>query len=215
MKDPKDITINGEQLSAILEEHRKWLLNNAEGKRAYLQGADLQGADLRDANLQGAYLQGAYLRDANLQGAYLRDANLQRADLQGANLRDANLQGANLQGAYLQGARNAELAMAMTVIVPEGAVVGWKKCRDNVIVKLQIPAKAQRSNGSGRKCRSEYVKVLEVIGAEVGIGLYNEKVEYRKGQIVKADSWDDDRWNECSHGIHFFITREEAEAFDM
>lgn len=27
-----------------------------------------------------------------------------------------------------------------------------------------------------------------------------------------ADAWDEDRWNTCGHGIHFYITRLEAEA---
>ena len=40
------------------------------------------------ADLQGAYLQGANLRNADLRGAYLRNADLQGADLQGAYLRD-------------------------------------------------------------------------------------------------------------------------------
>ena len=36
------------------------------------------------------------------------------------------------------------------------------------------------------------------------------KTIYKVGEIVHSDSWDDNRWNECSHGIHFFITRDEA-----
>ena len=75
----------------------------------FLQGANLNGANLdsaylRDANLDGAYLDSAYLRDANLDGAYLRDTNLRGAYLRDANLDDANLRGANLRGAYLGGA---------------------------------------------------------------------------------------------------------------
>jgi hypothetical protein len=199
MKDPKDILINGVQLSAILESHKQWLMNNSEGKRADLRGADLRGASLW----------GAYLRGANLQGADLRGADLQGADLQGADLR-----GAYLQGADLQGAKNAELAIAKTVITSEGDAIGWKKCADGVIVKLLIPAAAKRSNASGRKCRAEFVQVLEVIGADVGLSLRDGKTQYKAGETVKADSWDEDRWNECSNGIHFFITRAEAEAFE-
>jgi hypothetical protein len=56
------------------------------------------------------------------------------------------------------------------------------------------------------------VYVDEVFGAEVGISQHDHKTEYRKGQLVKADRWDDDRWNTCSNGIHFYITRLEAEA---
>ncbi len=65
-------------------------------------GADLRGADLRDAVLRGANLQGAKLRDADLQCADLRGADLSEANLWGANLRGADLQGANLGGACLQ-----------------------------------------------------------------------------------------------------------------
>ena len=207
MIDPKYITIDGKQLSDILASHKKWLMND-KGKRADLRGADLRGADLQGADLQGAYLQGADLR-----GAYLQGADLQGADLRGADLRGADLQRAYLQGAYLQGAKNVELAAAMVSICPEGDIIGWKKCKDDVIVKLLIPKKAKRSNASGRKCRAEFAKVLEVIGAEVAVSNYNNNTVYKVGKIVKPDSFDDNRWDECSNGIHFFITRQEAEAY--
>ncbi len=71
-----------------------------EGK-AYLCGANLRGADLRDANLCGADLRDAYLRGADLGDANLRGADLCGADLGGADLRDANLRGAYLCGADL------------------------------------------------------------------------------------------------------------------
>ena len=217
MIDPKYITIDGKQLSDILASHKKWLMND-KGKRADLRGADLRGADLQGADLQGAYLQGAdlrgaYLQGADLRGAYLQGADLQGADLRGADLRGADLQRAYLQGAYLQGAKNVELAAAMVSICPEGDIIGWKKCKDDVIVKLLIPKKAKRSNASGRKCRAEFAKVLEVIGAEVAVSNYNNNTVYKVGKIVKPDSFDDNRWDECSNGIHFFITRQEAEAY--
>jgi len=101
----------------------------------------------------------------------------------------------------------------MVSICPEGDIIGWKKCKDDVIVKLLIPKKAKRSNASGRKCRAEFAKVLEVIGAEVAVSNYNNNTVYKVGKIVKPDSFDDNRWDECSNGIHFFITRQEAEAY--
>jgi len=44
-------------------------------------GADLQSADLRNADLQGANLQSADLRNADLQGANLRNADLRSVNL--------------------------------------------------------------------------------------------------------------------------------------
>ena len=172
-------------LKTILDLHRKWLLGDGGAR-----------ADLRGAYLRGAYLQGADLRDANLQGA----------DLRGAYLR-----GADLRGAYLQHAKGAELALAMATHLPEGQFDAWKKCKNGVLVHLRVPADAKRSHGTTRKCRAEWVEVLEVIGAEVGISIHDDKTEYRAGAIVKPDTWDDDRWNTCAPGIHFYLTRLEAE----
>jgi hypothetical protein len=35
-------------------------------------------------------------------------------------------------------------------------------------------------------------------------------LEYKEGEIVVADSYDDDIRIECTNGIHFFMTRKEA-----
>ena len=120
---------------------------------------------------------------------------------------------ANLSGADLRSAKDADLAIAVTRILPEGDLIGWKKCRNDVIVKLRIPADARRSHAFGRKCRAEFADVLEVIGSEIGISKHDGKTEYRVGQRVTPDAFDDNWTDECSSGVHFFITRLEAEAY--
>jgi hypothetical protein len=184
---------------------------------AYLAGAYLARAYLARANLARAYLAGANLADADLAGANLADANLADAYLAGANLADANLADANLAGANLARAKNAESALARTIIVPDGELIVWKKCDgpkgETVIVKCSVPMEARRSNAASRKCRFEFVDVLECHGAEYGISKHDRKTEYRVGQRVTCDRWDDDRWNECSGGIHAFLTRIEAEEY--
>src|SRR6185369_12043829 len=233
-----------EELGEIIAKHKKWIdgdnegsradLSRADLSRANLSGADLSRANLSGANLYGANLSGADLYGANLSRANLSGANLSGADLSGANLYGANLSGANLYGADLSGANlygadlsradlsganNASTAFAMTSITPEGDLIGWKKCRTDdggfCTVKLKIPAEAKRSNASGRKCRAEWAEVLEVDGAKVGISDHNRDFRYVPGEKVVPDKWDDNRWNECSSGIHFFITREEAEAYSL
>ena len=75
-------------LKQILELHKKWLDNGADGKRADLRGADLRSANLSSADLWGANLSSANLRSANLRSADLSGANLSGADLCGADLWD-------------------------------------------------------------------------------------------------------------------------------
>ena len=138
--------------------------------------------------------------------------NLFGANLFRASLSGANLSGAKLFGASLFGVKNIPaIAIAKTTIVPEGDLRVWKKCRSGVIVHLAIPAAAKRSNASDRKCRAEFADVLDVIGADVGVSLHDGVTAYRKGERVTCDSWDDDRWQECGGGIHFYLTRLEAE----
>lgn len=116
--------------------------------------------------------------------------------------------------ANLAGAKNAELVIARTRILPEGDIIGWKKCKANVIVKLRIPAEAKRSHAFGRKCRAEYADVLEVFGADEGVtNNHGPETVYLPGERVMPDSFCESWQNECSNGIHFFITREEAEVY--
>ena len=96
----------------------------------------------------------------------------------------------------------------------EGAFVGWKKCKNNVIVKLLIPEHAKRSSATSRKCRCSEAVVLDVIGAEYGISQHDSGFHYHKGETVKVENFDESRWVECSLGIHFFITRREAELYN-
>ena len=199
--------MDAETLKQVLIAHRSWVRNESGGSRA-----DLSGADLSRANLSGANLSWANLSWANLSGANLSGANLSWADLSKADLSEANLSGADLSEA-----NNAALAIAMTRILPsEGEVIGWKKCAAGVIVKLRVLPDAERSHAFGRKCRASAVEVLEVIGAEVGISSYSSTFTYRVGEIVRPElPFCKDFTQECASGIHFFITREEAEAYQV
>jgi len=157
----------------------------------------------------------AIAKKANLSGSSLSGANLSDANLYGANLSDANLSGANLYGSNLYSAKNAATALAHIQFIPEtGAFEAWKICLEGVLVHLLIPADAKRSHGADRKCRASHAVVLEVIGAEEGKSSHGDVV-YRKRETVTADSWDEDRWNVCSHGIHFFLTKTEAENYKL
>ena len=215
-------------------------LRNADLSNADLFGANLRGANLFGANLRGADLRGANLRDADLFGANLRNADLRGADLFGADLRDANLRGANLRGADLFGAnlRNADLCRAdlcgasidqmmwniYTVFYPlqcpeSGSYIGYKKA-SGLVVELEIPADARRSSATSRKCRASKAKVLSITdingnpaGGQVKSN-YDPDFVYTIGETVEVSDFDDDRWNECSTGIHHFITRAEAVIYE-
>ena len=187
---------------------------NLRGANLYganLFGADLRGADLRGANLFGANLYGANLFGANLCGADLYGANLCGADLRGADLRGADLRGANLCGANLRDAKGAYMACPT-----DGSFIGWKKA-SGYIVKLQIPENARRSSAGGEKCRCDKAFVVDIqnfdgtnADIETVCSDHDENFVYAVGATVEVSDFDDDRWNECAPGIHFFIDRRAA-----
>ena len=175
--------------------------------RSYLAGANLADADLAGANLADADLARAYLARA-----YLARANLAGADLAGADLAGANLAGANLADAYLAGAKGTAKKLPHFQL-PAGDLIGWKRCGGH-IVKLLIPADAKRTASLvGRKCRAEFAKVLEIDGAEEAVSGHDCATVYRVGETVRPDSYDDNPLVECTHGIHWFATRAEAEEY--
>ena len=189
-----------EQIEKILEEHKAWL-NRTGGAKADLHGADLCGADLCGANLC----------DANLRGANLCDANLRDANLCDADLRDADLRGADLRGVRY----NEQTAYYAMQCPEKGAYIGYKKA-EGKIVELEIQADAKRSSATTRKCRASKAKVLSITSIdgkehfEEAKSSRDQSFVYRVGKTVEVKDFDEDRWRECSTGIHHFITREEA-----
>ena len=213
-------------------------LDGADLRDANLSGADLRGADLRSANLWYADLRGADLRDASLgcadlgyadlgganlggadlSGADLRDADLRGADLWCANLYDADFRGANLGGANLW---STDLGCVKNIFFPmacpeKGSFIAFKKA-GCYIIELFIPSNAKRCSATSRKCRCSKAKVISITtlsGDKTNItevySNYDPNFIYKLGEYVEVKNFDDNRWNECSTGIHFFITRQEA-----
>ena len=198
-------------------------LRYANLRYASLCDADIHYANLSDANLCDANLCYANLRHANLRHANLCFVNLNYAKLCNANLSDvglrsANLSDANLSNANLSGTKNM---MYIPMACPEeGSFIGFKKAvyaDKYYIVKLKIPADALRSSATSRKCRCNKAKVLEIQnidGSKANIDVvhstYDPSFQYKTGQIVEEPKYDENRFNICSKGIHFFINRQEA-----
>ena len=186
MNARKEVAMNNEELKKIIDDHKEWL--NTGGK--HCQRANLHGADLRNADLRWAYLCGADLRSADLRNANLRDADL-------------------------RGAKNLVVSLSCPT---HGSFIAWKKCKQNALVKLLIPEDAKRLSATTEKCRCDKAKVLAIYmnGEEVeqAVSSYSDSFVYRVGEMVEVKDFDDNRWNECSTGIHFFVDKTMAENYN-
>ena len=142
-----------------------------------------------------------------------------RAVLDGENLDGLNLNGAVLNGASLDGAslnRVINFPFIPFACPDIGAFIGWKKSSGKII-KLEIPEDAKRCSATSDKCRCNKAKVLEIQEIDGSISDitkissdYDIKFIYEVGKTVSVKDFCEDRWRECSQGIHFFINRQSA-----
>src|SRR5574344_410063 len=205
----RKVLYSDDTCTTIKELVEKAVFNKINLRDADLRDADLIGANLICANLRGANLIGANLIDADLESANLICANLIDADLRGANLICANLRSANL--------RSAKKIPYIPLACPsDGVFTAWKKV-NNCLIKLEILENSKRSSANTNKCRCDKAKVISIVDLSDTnktitkiINTNYEPLTYEVGEIAVADKFDEDRWNECSNGIHFFINKQDA-----
>jgi hypothetical protein len=205
--------MENDRLKEIMDSHIRWLNCEDDGVRADLRGSNLSLSDLRESNLSESNLSGS-----NLSGSDLSGSNLSWSDLSGSNLSGSSLRGSNLRGSNLSWSDLSESDLREAKLPPfqicDGDLIGWKKIYKK-IVKIKIPHQARRTASLvSRKCRAEYAEVIEIDDGKMSEiqGGYADLV-YRVGESVYPDSYDDDIRVDCTHGIHFFQTREEAEEY--
>ena len=212
-----------------LEKVKRGEIKNLEGanlKGVDLSGVYLTGANLRYANLEGADLTGANLREADLRyanltntdliGTYLRNADLKGADLRGSDLSGSDLRNADLRNSYLKDIKVNYMTEGYNIACPEeGSFIGYKKA-NGCLIKLLILEDSKRSSATTIKCRCDKAKVLDIINIKTGEKIssvasgYDEDFIYTVEEIVRVNNFDNDRWNEYTTGIHFFMNKENA-----
>ena len=191
-------------------------LYNTDLSGANLWNTDLSCTNLEDADLSGANLMGANLWNANLRYSDLRRVDLRNTNLMSADLRSADLRYANLKDANLRYVKTNINTIGYNLACPDkGSFIGYKKAND-CIIELLILEDSKRSSATTAKCRCDKVKVLDIENIDTGEKVeevkssYDKNFIYRVGEIIKVDDFDDDRWNECAPGIHFFMNKENA-----
>jgi len=97
----------------------------------------------------------------------------------------------------------------------------FKKCAGNVIAELLVPSQAKRSSATSNKCRCSEAETVAIYlengvpaTAKTASGRYDPSFVYTIGKTSKVGNFDENRWNECATGIHFFMSFEEARDYE-
>ena len=196
-------------------------LYNANLTKANLDNADLSCANLENSDLIFSSLKNADLRFANLKGADLKNSYLKGVHLDGANLKGVEFNYSNLANTFLDGAKGDLIEYRKGKILTED-IIGYKVCRryfykkelieqpaKRVIVTLKIPRGAIVFSINGRNCRTNRAKVIAIDGADRAYSTY-KYMSYYVGDEFNVYNFNCEYNTECSAGIHFFMTREDA-----
>lgn len=195
-------------------------LSNIDFSLSSLQHVILRNTNLENSSLENALFDGTDIHGANLKNANMRMGAFRSCDLGECNICGADLYASVLENANLEGVVSDENTKWFRLRCPEeGAFLGYKKCVNDRLVQLLIPADAKRTSSTMRCCRCDKAKVLTIKSFDFkqefdeAWSLVDENFVYRKGQWVEAGNFNPDRWFDSTGGIHFWLTREEAKAY--
>ena len=220
-------------------------------------GVDLHETIFENASIFNCNFGDANLIDAKFREAQIRKTSFHSSCLFGTDFRNATFSECDFSESRVSETtcwqnsdfncmpESSKYPYIPYVCPSEGSFIAWKKCRFRpehwerdrktafddgcrCIVKLMIPEHAQRSSGTGRKCRASEAVVLQIQSLSGEIleddhVIYDGEVTsifdldflYRVGKTVRPrHGFMNYRWQECAPGIHFFLTREEAVNYD-
>lgn len=181
-----------------------------------MSGADLDGVSFEGSKLGHVRMAMANLQTANFTSAHIEECFFEHANLCNARFTSAHISkgtsfdSANLHGCEFDGEEKNRLGRIL-----DRPITGYKKSGEGDIVTLEIPAGAIVFSINNRKCRTNRAKVIDTEGKPELSSIFDKRFKYHVGdEIVPMGEFDLMYNIECTSGIHFFLTREEAERYN-
>ena len=197
-----------------------WNLCNVDFSLSVCKNIIFDKACMRGSSIKNALFEDCTFRETDFTNADMCCAALRYCDMTGCNISGANLYAAVLEFAKLDNIIYDENTKWFKFACPEkGAFLAYKKCFNDRLVQLLVPADAKRTSATMPSCRCNKAKVLTIKSFDYkeeyheAWSLVNENFVYRKGQWVEVNDFNEDRWQDSTTGIHFWMTREEAKAY--
>lgn len=225
----------GENLGIAVE---KAIKDNVSLKYADLRGSVFEEAGFEEKNFDYVNLDGAIFYNSEFYGCSFKDSsfkgvtiecsnfsfsNFYGSDMSGITMNDSDLRNSSFIKAILSGGRFDDTKINSTDFRDSDLTGVWFKTanfiddiyRENKTDFNIYFENSDRINTAKRNCRASFAEVLDVIGADEGLSFYDENIIYKRERVVRADKFDLDWKNDETHGIHFFLTEEEAKNYEI
>lgn len=188
-------------------------------------GADFSHAVMPCSSVLSTKFRSSVFHKANACSAVMQWNDFSRSDMSGACMSYSLLDTCTFDMSDMSGFKawhstvddcefDAVRGLRLPVVCPEGYVTdAWKRCGD-YIVHLRIPEDARVISVFGPQCRCDKAEVVDIElpqGGSAGVKAvssgYRDDFVYRVGEAVSVDDFDENRWSDCTSGIHFYMSR--------
>ena len=190
---------------------------------------ELDQSDFSYTNICGSDFFNTQLHLADFSYAKIKSSSFYRAFLTGTNFKHSKIDYlttfSESDGIVSQSTQYDTPPVSMAC-PEEGSFIGYKigvqvteddkNFKDYALIKLEIPEDAKRSSSTGKKCRCNKARVLDIIDISSGqhvkeaFSMYDKTFNYYIDETVQVNYFDENRWEECSTGIHFFMSKDDA-----
>ena len=203
---------------------------NSVAPHANFGYAQLNCCTITNSSFPCADLSRAHFNQSTITDTEIKDANLLLTDMMDSKLKNVSFKNSNLNAAQFRGASFDNVTGLPPIACPEkGGFIAYKAVsvsgkligaypKLDAIAELYIPETAKRCSDTTRRCRCSRAKVIafynpkgnKIKATKAVSGCPIDAKCYTKGKYVKADAFDDDRWNHWAEGIQFVMTFDEA-----
>ena len=190
---------------------------NSDLSRSIAENTSFKSAIIEYAILKGVNFRCNVFLETSFEGSILEYSELKYSAFRFVNLKDCSLK------RYLDKIEGKNSNYIEGKVLTDN-IIGYKKCMDYTIVTLEIPRGAIVFSIDGTKCRTNKAKVIAIDGADRAYSKHSTYSEHNRtyghmsyyvGDEFTVYNFDCKYNEECSRGIHFFLTREEAEDYEF
>ena len=183
-------------------------------ENSYMQNNVLDCCDFTKCNFDSCDFTSSMIRHCEFRVSVLNNCRFERSDIISTSFVTAEFKNelhfvnANIQNSYLP--KGYERILGVVLKEP---IIGYKKTRENVVIKAEIPAGAIVFSINGKKCRTNRAKIVDMNGWRVLHSSFDISFRYELGQEIEILDFDPCYSHDCAPGFHFFMTEEEAKEY--
>jgi hypothetical protein len=180
--------------------------------------SDFSYSNFRSSDFRYSDFRYSDFRYSNFRYSNFRSSDFSSSDFSSSDFRYSNFRYSNFNSTHIN-----ENTIGLTLACPEeGSFIAYKKA-SGYIVKIRVLEHSLRSSATTLKCRASDVEVLKIENidktipcslTEVKTSYRDSSLVYKVGERIHIADFDTNRWNECSTGIHFFMSRKLAECYN-